>query len=97
GYLISNVENMNILAKTRFAHESNALSNAVAEYLLDHYDRVESYNRRVVEARKQVTHLLAEIGIPAVGKTGNFLLLHLGSERRAKAFVDALRTQKIYM
>ena len=37
GYLISNADNMNVLSKTRFAHESNALSNAVAEYLLDNY------------------------------------------------------------
>lgn len=97
GYLISNADNMNILTKTRFAHESNALSNAVAEYLLDHYDMVEAYNRRVMEAREELKAILGKKGIPAVGKTGNFLLLDLGSEARAKTFVTSLREQKIYM
>jgi len=97
GYLISNAQNMNVLTKTRFAHESNALSNAVAEYLLDHYDMVEAYNRRVVAAREELKGILAKKGIRAIGKTGNFLLLDLGSETRAKAFVDNLREQKIYM
>ena len=97
GYLISNHDNMNILTKTRFAHESNALSNAVAEYLLDHYEMVEAYNRRVVEARETLKPLLAKLDIRAVGKTGNFLLLDLGSEERAKAFVKKLLEQKIYV
>ncbi len=97
GYLISNADNMNILTKTRFAHESNALSNAVAEYLLDHYDMVEAYNRRVMEAREELKAILGGKGIRAVGKTGNFLLLDLGSEARAKTFVTSLREQKIYV
>lgn len=97
GYLISNSDNMKILTKTRFAHESNALSNAVAEYLLDHYDMVEAYNRRVMEAREELKAVLAKLGIRAVGKTGNFLLLDLGSEARARAFVSSLSEQKIYM
>ena len=97
GYLISNADNMNILTKTRFAHESNALSNAVAEYLLDHYDMVEAYNRRVIEAREKLKAVLMKLGIRAVGRTGNFLLLDLGSEARANAFVSSLRGQKIYM
>lgn len=97
GYLISNADNMSILTKMRFAHESNALSNAVAEYLLDHYDMVEAYIRRIIEAREELKVLLAKMGIPAAGRTGNFLLLDLGSETRAKAFVSSLREQKIYM
>jgi histidinol-phosphate aminotransferase len=44
GYLISNRDNMNVLSKTRFAHESNSLSNAVAEHLLDNYAMIEEYN-----------------------------------------------------
>ena len=97
GYMISNPDNMNILGKTRFAHESNALSNAVAEYLLDHYDMVKAYNKKVVESREQLKPILADAGIRAIGKTGNFLLLDLGSETRAKEFIETLRAQKIYM
>jgi len=97
GYLLSNHDNMNILSKTRFAHESNSLSNAVAEYLLDNYDMVKAYNLKVMEASEELKIILGEIGIRAIGKTGNYLLLDLGSEERAKSFVDSLREQKIYM
>src|SRR6185295_470180 len=75
GYLIANADNMNVLAKTRFAHESNSLSNAVAEYLLDNYEMVQTYNRRVIDARERLKPILSEQGIRAIGKTGNFLLL----------------------
>jgi histidinol-phosphate aminotransferase len=97
GYLISNKDNMNVLSKTRFAHESNSLSNAVAEHLLDNYSMVESYNARVVAAREQVKGILAGLGIPAHGTTGNYLLLDLGDGARAKSYVQALREQLIYV
>ena len=38
GYMVSNEENIEFFAKTRFAHETNALSATVAEYLLDHFE-----------------------------------------------------------
>lgn len=97
GYLISNRDNMNVLSKTRFAHESNSLSNAVAEHLLDNYAMVEQYNSKVVAAREHVKGLLAELGIAAHGNTGNYLLLDLGDGTRAKSYVEALREQKIYI
>lgn len=96
GYLISNRDNMNILSKTRFAHESNSLSNAIAEHLLDNYAMVERYNTQVVAARDQVKMMLSELGIPAFGSTGNYLLLDLVDAARAKAYVTAMRDQKIY-
>jgi histidinol-phosphate aminotransferase len=97
GYLISNSENMDVLSKTRFAHESNSLSNAVAEHLLDNYSMVEQYNSRVVAARERIKSLLETLGIPARGAKGNFLLLDLGDAARAKAYVVALRQQNIYV
>ena len=97
GYLISNVENMSILAKTRFAHESNSLSNAVAEYLLDNYSTVEQYNTEVIKSREEIKRSLADMGIPAYGKTGNYLLLDLGNPARAKEYATALCDQKIYI
>lgn len=97
GYLISNSDNMKVLSKTRFAHESNALSNAVAEHLLDNYPMVEQYNARVVTARDQLKVLLAQLGIPASGAQGNFLLLDLGDAARTSAYVAHLRAQKIYV
>ncbi|MHB8475463.1 MAG: pyridoxal phosphate-dependent aminotransferase [Steroidobacteraceae bacterium] len=97
GYLISNGDNMNVLSKTRFAHESNALSNAVAEHLLDNISIVEDYNRKVMAARDGIRAKLAECGIPAIGASGNFLLLDLRSAARASAYVAFLRSQQIYV
>jgi histidinol-phosphate aminotransferase len=97
GYLISSRDNMSILAKTRFAHESNALSNAVAEHLLDNYAMVQEYNARVVVAREKLKESLATLDIAAYGASGNFLLLDLGSPGRAKEYASALREQKIYI
>ncbi len=97
GYLITNRDNMNVLSKTRFAHESNSLSNAVAEHLLDNYAMVEQYNANVIAAREQIKSALMGLGIQAHGKTGNYLLLDLGDGARAKSYVQTLRDQKIYI
>ncbi len=97
GYIISNKENMNILAKTRYAHESNSLSNAVAEYLLDNYPLVEEYNKKVIDSREELKIALADLGIPAYGKTGNYLLLDLDNPDRAREYAAELRNQKIYI
>lgn len=97
GYMISNQENMGILAKTRFAHESNALSNAVAEFLLDNYSIVENYNRAVVAAREALKPIMQGFGIDAAGANGNFLLLDLGNQTRAKEYVEMLRARNIYV
>jgi len=97
GYLISNKENMNILAKTRFAHESNSLSNAVAEYLLDNYSIVEQYNTEVIKSREDLKATLKKLGIPAYAKTGNYMLLDLGNPLRAREYATILRNQKIYV
>src|SRR4029079_10657817 len=97
GYMISNEDNMAVLTKTRFAHESNSLSNAVAEYLLDNYPMVEAYNKKVMVARDELKKTLPAMGIPVHGNTGNYLLLDLGDPARTKEFVTALREQKIYI
>jgi histidinol-phosphate aminotransferase len=97
GYLISRADNIAMLAKTRLAHESNALGNAVAEHLLDNYQMVEKYLREVCAARDQMKNILAGLGIPAHGTVGSCLLLDLGSQTRARAYVAALRADAIYV
>lgn len=97
GYLISNEDNMNVLSKTRFAHESNSLSNAVAEYLLDHYEIVQNYNQSVIDSREKLKQILPEMGISAYGNTGNYLLLDLKSHENAVKFATELRSKKIYI
>jgi len=97
GYLISNASNIEMLTTTRMAHESNSLSNAVAEYLLDNYEMVEDYNLNVVKARNEIKEILASLGINSHGENGNYLLLDLGSEGRSKQYVKFMTDQKIYI
>ena len=85
GYLISNKSNMDIFSKTRFAHESNSVSNAVAEYLLDNYDIVEEYNSEVIQARDYTQKDLLKKGI------------NMGNRDRAQKYVDHLKKNLIYV
>jgi histidinol-phosphate aminotransferase len=97
GYMISTIENMELLSKTRFAHESNAISAAMAEYLLDHFDIVENYAKKINESKKVVKQRLENLGIKSYGKNGNYLLIDLVTPEKAKKCVDFLREQKIYV
>lgn len=97
GFMVSTEDNMQTLAKTRFAHESNALSNAVAEYLLDHYNLVEQYIGKVIEGRNYVKAELLKLGFKVHGNKGNFLLIDLYSSERAGRVVSFLREKCIYV
>jgi histidinol-phosphate aminotransferase len=98
GYLISNEANMSVLSKTRLAHESNSLTNAVAEYLIDNYENVvKVYNDRVIASRDALKKILHALDIPTHGKNGNYLLLDLKTADRAKDFVAFLKNKEIYV
>ena len=97
GYLLSNASNIKMLTTTRMAHESNSLSNAVAEYLLDNYSMVEKYNSDVVDARNEIKMTLASLGINSHGQNGNYLLLDLGSAARSQEYAKFMLDQKIYI
>ena len=97
GYMMSNVSNMNVLTKTRMAHESNSLINAVGEYLLDNYSIVEKYNNKVIESRDSLKIELSKLDIKTHGSNGNFLLLDIGDPEKAKNFVNFLREKLIYV
>jgi histidinol-phosphate aminotransferase len=98
GYLMSNESNMSVLSKTRLAHESNSLTNAVAEYLIDNYDNVvKVYNDRVIAARDALKKILHDFDIPTHGNNGNYLLLDLKTADRARDFVAFLKNKEIYV
>lgn len=97
GYMISNNGNMSILSKTRLAHESNSLTNAVAEYLLDNYDIVKQYNESVIFSRENLKVILKDLDIPTHGSNGNYLLLDMKEANRAKDFVNYLKEREIYV
>ena len=97
GYLISNSDNINLLSKTRLAHESNSLTNVVAEYVLDNIEIVNEYNKKVLENREYTKSFLEKNNIQAYGNYGNYLLLDLENELRAIKFVENLKRKKIYI
>lgn len=97
GYMVSNEENINILSKTRFAYESNSLSVAVAEYLLDNYDVVKQNVERIVEGRTYVKNELTKLGLKTHGNKSNFLLIDLQTHEKAKVVVSNLTKKLIYV
>tara|TARA_B100002003_G_scaffold115313_1_gene106584 strand:+ start:1640 stop:2713 length:1074 start_codon:yes stop_codon:yes gene_type:complete len=97
GYMVSIDENMQILSKTRFAYECNALSVAVAEYLLDNYDVVMQNVERIIEGRTYVKNELAALGFETYGSKSNFLLVNLQSREKANMVVSKLAEKLIYV
>ncbi|MBS0185063.1 MAG: histidinol-phosphate aminotransferase family protein [Proteobacteria bacterium] len=97
GYMVSTSENMDLLCKTRFAHEANSFSAAMAEYLLDHFEIVKNYTHQINQSRIYVKEALQKLGIPSRGEKGNYLLITLKSNEQTKKCVEFLRNQKIYV
>jgi len=97
GYMVSNEENMNVLTKTRPAHESNSLRNSVGEYLLDHYDVVDEYVKEVIEGRTYVKEELAKLGIKSNGEVSNYLLIDLTSPEMCQQAVSFFAEKLIYV
>ena len=97
GYLISNESNMEIISKMRFAHESNTLSNLVAEHLIDNFEVVQNYINEIIDSRNELKVSLKKLGIEAFGETGNYLLLNLKSSENAIRFAGFMKTKKIYI
>ncbi len=97
GYLVSNAQNISLLAKTRLAHESNSLSNIVAEYVLDNIQIVNEYNANVIISREYTKQFLKKHKIKSYGNFGNYLLLDLLNNNKAINFVEFLKNKKIYL
>ena len=68
---MSTKENMNIISKTRIAHELNSMSIAVAEYLLDNINIVYDYCEKIKISRTKVLNELKKLELSARGKQGN--------------------------
>ena len=97
GFMVSNEDNMEVLSKTRFAHESNSLRNAVAEYLLDHYDIVDGYVQKVIKGRAYVKDALTDLGIKCNGESANYLLVDLINAEKRDKTVAFLEENLVYV
>ncbi len=97
GVMVSSEDNMDVLAKTRYAHEGNALSYAVVEYLLDNPQVVADYVASVNEGREYVKRELECRGYHAHGDMANYLFVDCFDALHAKQIVDGLRERAVYI
>lgn len=97
GFMVSNTENIDQLSKTRFAHESNSLSNAVGEYLLDNMSIVEDYISEVHKGRCFLKDELSALGLSCNGDVGNYVLINFETEEKCKHVAAGLEEKKIHV
>ena len=97
GFMVSSEDNMEVLSKTRFAHESNSFRNAVAEYLLYNYDIVDNYVQKVIKGRTYVKEELSNLGIKSNGESANYLLVDIVSPEKRDKTVAFLEENLIYV
>ena len=71
--------------------------NAVAEYLLDNYQIVESYINKVIEGRGYVKTELNRLGIKCNGETTSALLIDLIDSKKRDQVVSFLESNLIYV
>jgi len=97
GYTISSEENMKILSKARVAHELSSISIAIAEYLLDNFKIVKNYCNKIIESRNSTLKKILELGVEARAQHGNYILINLKTEKKAKKVVTYLKSKFIYV
>ena len=97
GYTMSTEENMNIISKTRIAHELNSMSIAVAEYLLDNINIVYDYCEKIKISRTKVLNELKKLELSARGKHGNYILITFKKHETAKKIVDYFKKKLVYI
>ena len=97
GYMVSCEENMEYFSKTRFAHETSALSSTVAEYLLDNFHIIEEYNNKIIHARNELKLKLEDLGINSYGEKGNYLLIDFKHPDKCLKIVNKLKEDLIYV
>lgn len=97
GYMISNTHTMEVLSKTRFAHEANALNAKVAEYAIDNFHLVQTYIDEVVSSRIGLQAKLEAIGLKSYGYDANYLLIDLLNPRICAELAKRLLGEDVYV
>ena len=97
GYIVSTEENMEIISKTRIAHELNSLSIAVAEYLLDNIDIVYDYCEKIKISRTKTINELKKLKLNVRGQHGNYILIIFDNPKTAKKIADYLKKKLVYV
>ena len=61
GYTVGNKENMNIISKSRIAHEQGSLNILLAEYILDNFNDVKKNVKKIIISRDYTKNELKKI------------------------------------
>jgi len=98
GYIVSNEENIEYLAKTRSLVESNGFSMAIGEYMLEHVEVMNKYSREVREGAEYVKNQIQNLGFRCFGgNVTNGLLIFLRSKTDTENLINSLKNSKIYV
>ncbi len=97
GYTIGNKENMNIISKSRIAHEQGSLNILLAEYILDNFKDVKKNVKKIIISREYTKNELQKIGIDSFGNFGNYLFIKLRSPEDVNKLKKYLFRKKIYI
>lgn len=98
GYVIGSERALRPLASYRLAYETNAFAAHVGAALLD---RFESHVRPGIDdvcaGRDLLRTKLKELGLPAWGSVGNFVLVDFGDAKRMNVIVSALKAEGTFI
>jgi histidinol-phosphate aminotransferase len=98
GFMISSVENIQYLSKTRSLVESNTLSMEVTAYMLDHPELLQEHVREVKEGAQYIQKELTKLGLRWFGgNVTNGILIFLNNENETKDLVEWLKKKNIYI
>jgi histidinol-phosphate aminotransferase len=94
GYLLSRPETIALLTKVRPMYETHSIAVAVGCYLLDHIELMRAYVDEVHDAKTWLVAAFRRLGIDAVGRWSNSVLVSLPSDLPARELVGALRGRR---
>ncbi|MFH2058513.1 MAG: histidinol-phosphate transaminase [Pseudomonadota bacterium] len=98
GFMMSSVDNIEYLSKTRSLVESNTLTMSIAEYMLDHPEIMEAHVKEVKEGSQFLQDALSEMGLNWYG--GNYtngILIFLNQKAETEDVIGFLKKRNIYI
>lgn len=98
GYMVSIKNNIDYLMRTRSLVESNGISMAIGEYMLEHAEIMKKYTEEVKEGAEYVKEQLKKLGYRFHGGSyTNGMLIFLESKDATEDLLRYLKKEKIYL
>jgi len=97
GYVISNVNIIQILSSFRLSYESNLLTDTVASYLIDNIRFVKNYIIKVIEGRNYLIRELKKLNLQIIGGKSNYILINFNNKFFCNKIFNKIKAKKIYV